>query len=223
MLFAFLVAAIVIFIAEQGDKTQILALALAAKYRAWQVLLGIFFVNLVVLFVFTLVGRFIGSLLPDFWLWIVSGIVFIGFGALTLRSEDEQVKTDADGRATNPILIVAGLFLLAEIGDQAELITMAIAANPRGPLGALGAFGNGVGQSLVGLGVRPSTSSALATFVGVWLGAVVGIMLADGLAVTAGRLLGQRLPERALRRASGSIFIIVGIVVLGAAVWSRVR
>ena len=52
MLYALLVAAIVILIAEQGDKTQILALALATKYKAWQVLLGILMVDVVVLFLF---------------------------------------------------------------------------------------------------------------------------------------------------------------------------
>ena len=221
MLYAFLVAAIVIFVAEQGDKTQILAFALATKYKAWQVLLGIFFVNLVVLFLFTLAGRFVGSFLPEFWLWVISGIAFVAFGFFTLRSQDEQVTTENRLGVTSPVLITAGLFFLAEIGDQAELITMAIAANPKGPLGALGAFGTSIGQSLGNLGVTAANTSSVGTFVGVWLGAVIGIMLADGIGIAAGRLLGQRLPEKVLRRVSGIVFMTIGIVVLGAAVWSK--
>jgi putative Ca2+/H+ antiporter (TMEM165/GDT1 family) len=222
VLYAFLVAAIVIFVAEQGDKTQILAFALATKYRAWQVLLGIFSVNLVVLFLFTLLGRVVGSFLPEFWLWVISGTAFVAFGAFTLLAKDEK-EADVDDRfgRRGPVLTAAGLFFLAEIGDQAELITMAIAANPAGPLGSLGALGTGIGVSLASLGVISARSSSLATFVGVWLGAVVGIMLADGIGVAAGRLLGRRLPEKILRRVSGTIFVVAGVVVLGLAVRSR--
>jgi len=221
MLYSFLVAAIVIFISEQGDKTQILAFALATKYKAWEVLLGIFFVNLVVLFLFTLVGRFVGSLLPEFWLWVVSGIAFVAFGVATLRSKDEEAGVDGRLSGRGPVLTTAGLFFLAEIGDQAELITMAIAANPAGPLGSLGALGTGIGVSLAGLGITAGGSSPVANFLGVWLGAVVGIMAADGLSVLAGRLLGHRLPQRMLRRISGTIFLVVGVAVLGLAIWSK--
>ena len=184
-------------------------------------LLGIFFVNLVVLFLFTLAGRFVGSFLPEFWLWVISGIAFVAFGFFTLRSQDEQVTTKNRLGVTNPVLITAGLFFLAEIGDQAELITMAIAANPKGPLGSLGAFGTSIGQSLGNLGVTAANTSSVGTFVGVWLGAVIGIMLADGIGIAAGRLLGQRLPEKVLRRVSGTVFMTIGIVVLGVAVCSK--
>jgi Ca2+/H+ antiporter, TMEM165/GDT1 family len=221
MLYAFLVAAIVIFIAEQGDKTQILAFALATKYKAWEVLLGIFFVNAVVLFLFTLAGRLVGSFLPEFWLWVISGIAFVAFGVFTLLSKDEEAGVDDRFGGYGPVITTAGLFFLAEIGDQAELITMAIAANPAGPLGSLGALGTGIGVSLAGVGVTASKSSSIATFIGVWLGAVVGIMLADGIGIAVGRLLGRRLPEKLLRRVSGVIFLVVGVVVLGLAVRSR--
>ena len=221
MLYSFLVAAVVIFISEQGDKTQILAFALATKYKAWEVLLGIFFVNLVVLFLFTLVGRFVGSLLPEFWLWVVSGVAFVAFGVATLRSKDEEAGADGRFSGRGPVLTTAGLFFLAEIGDQAELITMAIAANPAGPLGSLGALGTGIGVSLAGLGISAAGSSPVANFIGVWLGAVVGIMVADGLSVMAGRLLGHRLPQKMLRRISGTIFLVVGVAVLGLAIWSK--
>jgi len=223
VLFAFLVAAIVIFIAEQGDKTQILAFALATKYRAWEVLLGIFFVNVIVLFFFTLAGRFVGSFLPELWLWVISGVAFLAFGAFTLLPKDEEEPSaDWSVGGRGAALTTAGLFFLAEIGDQAELITMAIAANPAGPLGSLGTLGTGIGVSLASVGVTASKTSSVATFVGVWLGAVVGIMLADGIGIAAGRLLGRRLPEKLLRRVSGTIFVVVGVLVLGIAVRSRI-
>lgn len=223
MLYAFIVAAVVIFVAEQGDKTQILAFALATKYKAWQVFLGIFFVNLGVLFLFTLVGRVVGSFVPSFWIWVTSGVAFIVFGVSSLRSNVEEAG-DEDGRfgAYGPVIKTAGLFFLAEIGDQAELITMAIAANPAGPLSALGTLGGGLGATLAGLGIVAVASSSTSTFIGVWFGAVVGIMLADGLGVAVGRVLGRTLPEQLLRRLSGSLFVVAGTVVLALALLSRV-
>jgi putative Ca2+/H+ antiporter (TMEM165/GDT1 family) len=227
MLYALIVAAIVIFIAEQGDKTQILAFALATKYKAWQVLLGIVMVNSVMLLVFALAGRLVGSLLPEFWVWIVSGIALVAFGIHSIVSQEDEAADveDAQGRfgKYGPVITTAGLFFLAEIADSAELLTMAIAANPAGPLGSLGAFGRGLDRSLAGLGVTAVHASPTATLVGVWIGAVLGLTLADALAVAVGRLLGRRLPERLLRRVSGTIFLVGGLVMLGAAVWSKLR
>ena len=225
MLYALLVAAIVIFVAEQGDKTQILAFALATKYKAWQVLLGIVLVNAAMLLVFAVVGRLVGSFLPEFWLWVVSGLAFVAFGIHSLVSKEEG-EADAErdeGRLGKygPVLATAGLFFLAEIADSAELLTMALAANPAGPLGSLGAFGRGIDRSLAALGVTAANVSPAATLIGVWIGAVLGLTLADALAVGVGRLLGRRLPEQLLRRVSGVIFLLAGLALLGAALWSK--
>jgi putative Ca2+/H+ antiporter (TMEM165/GDT1 family) len=221
MLYALIVAAIVIFIAEQGDKTQILAFALAAKYRSWQVMLGILAANTVMLLLFTLLGRFVGSLLPEFWIWIVSGLAFVAFGVVALMSkEEEEAQVDATPNRYGPFLTTVGLFVLAEAGDSAELIAMALAANPAGPLATLGGFGRVLGTSLAGIGVTASSGASVATFVGVWIGAVIGLTLADALAVVVGISLGRRLPERLLRRASGAVFVVLGVLVLTAALWN---
>jgi putative Ca2+/H+ antiporter (TMEM165/GDT1 family) len=222
MLYALIVAAIVIFIAEQGDKTQILAFALAAKYRSWQVMLGILVANSIMLLFFTLIGRFVGSLLPEFWIWVVSGVAFVAFGIAALRSKGEE-EAEVGGRPDKygPFLTTVGLFVLAEAGDSAELITMALAANPAGPLATLGDFGRVLGTSLAGIGVTASGGASTATLIGVWIGAVIGLTLADALAVVVGVYLGKRLPERLLRRVSGALFLVLGIVVLAVAAWSR--
>jgi putative Ca2+/H+ antiporter (TMEM165/GDT1 family) len=223
MLYALIVAAIVIFIAEQGDKTQFLAFALAAKYRSWQVMLGILAANTVMLLLFTVVGRFVGSLLPEFWIWIVSGIAFIAFGAFALASKEEpDADVDAAPSKHGPFLTTMGLFILAEAGDSAELITMALAANPAGPLAALGDLGRTLGNSLAGMGVTASSGASVGTLLGVWIGSVIGLTLADALAVVVGMALGKRLPERLLRRVSGVVFLVLGVLVLGAALWSKI-
>ena len=221
MLQAVLVAAIVIFIAEQGDKTQLLAFSLATRYRAWQVLLGIFFVNAGVLLIVVLAGRLVGTLVPGPWLVLFSGLGFVVFGTLTLSAADESVNASG-GRFQRfgPVLTTAGLFFLAEIGDQAELVTAAVAANPAGPLSALTALGGGLGAAnATRLGLVQVHTSPAATLVGVWLGAIIGIMLADGIGIAAGRVLGHRLPQRLLRRASGIAFLLLGALVTGVGVW----
>lgn len=225
MLYALIVAAIVIFIAEQGDKTQILAFGLATKFKAWQVLLGIVMVNSAMLLVFALAGRLVGSFLPEFWVWTISGLAFVAFGVQSLLSKDESGEDDLEreqGRfgKYGPVLTVAGLFFLAEIADSAELLTMAIAANPSGPLGSLGTFGAGLDRTLASMGITASTATPTATLIGVWIGAVLGLTLADAMAVAVGRLLGRRLPERLLRRVSGTIFVVAGVVILALAIRS---
>jgi Ca2+/H+ antiporter, TMEM165/GDT1 family len=223
LLYALIVSAIVIFIAEQGDKTQILAFALAAKYKSWQVMLGILAANTIMLLFFTLAGRFVGSLLPEFWIWIISGAAFLAFGVFGLLSkEEDEAEVEAKPTKYGPFLTTVGLFVLAEAGDSAELITMALAANPAGPLAALGDLGRSLGSSLANMGVTASEGLSLATFVGVWIGAVIGLTLADLLAVVVGLALGRRLPEKLLRRASGAVFAILGVVVLGFALWTRI-
>lgn len=218
MLYALLVAAIVIFIAEQGDKTQILAFALATKYKAWQVLLGIVIVNLFMLLAFTLVGRLVGTFLPEVWVWTISGLAFLAFGIHSFLSKDEE-PTDVDEAEHRfgkygPVLATAGLFFLAEIADSAELITMALAANPSGPLASLGSLGQGLNAALVRFGITGAGATPTATLVGVWIGAVLGLTLADAMAVGVGRVLGRRLPERLLRRVSGAIFVVAGVAIL---------
>ena len=63
---------------------------------------------------------------------------------------------------------------------------------------------------------RVATHSRRAQYVAVTLGATVGMVLADALATFVGRLLGRNLPEHLLRRISGVIFILFGLLTLGS-------
>jgi putative Ca2+/H+ antiporter (TMEM165/GDT1 family) len=219
VLYAFAVAAILITLAELGDKTQLLALALAAKYKASQVLLGIFVATLAVHLFSTLAGGLIGNLIPAIWLSVVSGLLFIGFGIWTLRGDADQDADEATAKSKyGPIVTTAIAFFLAELGDKTQIMTMTIAADPAAVLRAFGSVGPSISRFLAGMGLDPSSLTPQQSFWGVWMGSTFGMMIADGLAIIVGTVMGKNLPERTITRVSGVIFILFGLAAIGASV-----
>ncbi len=115
-----------IFIAEMGDKTQLVALSFATRYKPWKVLFGITLATLLVFLVSSLIGTQLARFVPMKVLKIVVGLCFIGFGLWTLRGD----KVEEDGRKSKfgPVITVAITFFLAEMGDKTQLATLALAA-----------------------------------------------------------------------------------------------
>lgn len=217
MIYAFAVATILIALAELGDKTQLLALALAARYRVWQVLVGIFAATLFIHLFSTLVGQVVGGLIPELWLGIGTGLLFVGFGVWTLRGDAD----DDDGARTGkfgPVLTVAIAFFIAELGDKTQIMTMTIAADPAAVLRTLGAAGPAITETLRSVGLSAEGLTPTQSFWGVWLGSTLGMMIADGIAILVGSLLGKKLPERLITRISGVLFIVFGLATAGAAI-----
>lgn len=218
MLYAFLVATILITLAELGDKTQLLALALACKYKAWQVLVGIFAATLLIHLFSTLAGQLVGGLIPEFWLGIATGVLFIGFGVWTLRGDStDEDDEDRSGGKFGPIMTTAIAFFLAELGDKTQIMTVTVAADPAAVLRTFGSLGPAISDGLGSLGLSARGLTATQTFWGVWLGSTVGMMIADGIAIIIGSVLGKRLPERLITRISGTIFIVFGLATIAAA------
>ena len=218
MLYAFAVATVLITLAELGDKTQLLALCLATRYSWWQVLIGIFGATLFIHLLSTLFGQYVGSLVPELWLGIITGLLFIGFGVWTLRGDsvdDDEVATP--GRF-GPIMTVAIAFFLAELGDKTQIMTMTIAADPAAVLRAFGSAGPAISRVLDSVGLNASGLTPTQSFWGVWMGSTVGMMIADGVAIVVGSILGKRLPERLITRISGALFIVFGLATAGAAI-----
>jgi len=212
VLYAFAVATILITMAELGDKTQLLVLALAAKYKAWEVLLGIFVATLAIHLLSTLAGGLIGNLIPRFWMGIVSGLLFIGFGIWTLRGDDEHDADEATTKITyGPVVTTAIAFFLAEIGDKTQIMAITIAADPTAVLRTLGSIGPAISQFLAGIGLDSGSLTPQQSFWGVWMGSTLGMMIADGLAVIGGAFMGKALPAKLITRISGVIFILFGV------------
>jgi Ca2+/H+ antiporter, TMEM165/GDT1 family len=210
VLYAFLVATILITLAELGDKTQLLALVLATRYKAWQVLLGIFGATLLIHLFSTIAGAAVGSLIPAAVLTWVSGLLFVGFGAWTLRGDSVDEHAAEKPSRFGPIMTTAIAFFLAELGDKTQIMTMTIAADPGASLRTFGGFASGW------LPTAPATTGGLPVLFGVWMGSTLGMVIADGLAIIVGSVLGKTLPEKLITRISGVVFILFGVGMIAA-------
>ena len=93
----------VIFVAELGDKSQLMAMTFATRYRALTVLTGITIATALVHLVSVGVGVWLGTALPTGWISLAAGVAFLGFGAWTLRgdklSEGEKAKAQRRQRS----------------------------------------------------------------------------------------------------------------------------
>jgi putative Ca2+/H+ antiporter (TMEM165/GDT1 family) len=139
----------------------------------------------------------------------VAGLLFIGFGVWTWRdSGDDGGEQEAEPPSRfGPIIAVATAFFVAELGDKTQLMTISIAADTAAALRTLGS---------VAPAVTPPDPGALGTSVGVWFGSTVGMLIADGLAIAVGAVLGQKLPEKLIRRVAAVVFVVFGLVTLAS-------
>jgi putative Ca2+/H+ antiporter (TMEM165/GDT1 family) len=174
----------VIFVAELGDKSQLMALAFAARYKALPILIGITAATALVHAFSVLVGAVVGAAIPTHTISIVAGIAFFAFAAWTMRGDrlddDEAAKAQRSTRSAVAAASVA--FFLAELGDKTMLATITLA----------------------------TTEGA----VGTWAGSTLGMVAADGLAIVVGKQLGARLPERAIKYGAAAAFVIFGALLL---------
>ena len=123
---AFLAAMIFVVLAEMGDKTQLLALALAGRYSWKTVMSGILVATLLNHLLAVLVGHYLQYIMPMMYVQIAAAVSFIFFGIWTIRGDE---LGDADKAACyTPFCTVVVAFFLAEMGDKTQLATVALAA-----------------------------------------------------------------------------------------------
>jgi putative Ca2+/H+ antiporter (TMEM165/GDT1 family) len=171
----------VIFVAELGDKSQLMALTFATRFRVWPVLAGITIATAIVHLVSVAIGFGLGAALPTGWINLAAAVAFLAFGAWTLHGDtltaDEQDKVNRVGK--HAIIAVGTAFFLAELGDKTMLATITLATD-------YGWFGT-------------------------WVGSTLGMVAADALAILVGRSLGKRLPEKAIAYGAATLFFLFGI------------
>ncbi len=125
-------AAALIFVAELGDKTQILAMTFALQYSMVQVLSGVALGSFLNHGLAVIIGAYLAHLIPLSAIRFGSALLFLGFGLWTLRNTDEE-DTATHKSPASPILVVAAAFFLGELGDKTQLTAIALASNTSFP------------------------------------------------------------------------------------------
>lgn len=181
MLSAILVSLAVVFVAELGDKSQLITMTYALRHRWWVVLSGVGIAAMLVHGLSVAVGHFLGMALPARPIAFAASIAFLAFAVWTWRDgrggdDDEEVRV-AEPRYV--VFAIVSSFVLAELGDKTMLATVALASDRN--------------------------------WAGVWIGATIGMVLADGVAIAAGVFLHKRLPERFLHAMASVLFLLFGL------------
>jgi putative Ca2+/H+ antiporter (TMEM165/GDT1 family) len=181
---AFLVSAGVVALAEIGDKTQLLALVLAARFRKpVPIILGILVATLANHAMAGALGAWLATLIsPAAMRWVL-GLSFVAMAVWTLIPD----KLDDGEEPPHPRLGVFGTtlvaFFLLEMGDKTQIATVALAAR-------------------------------YSSLVSVVAGTTLGMMLANVPAVLLGEVAARKLPMRLVHGIAGAIFLVMGLLVL---------
>jgi putative Ca2+/H+ antiporter (TMEM165/GDT1 family) len=184
MLTTVLVSLSVVFLAELGDKSQLMAMTYALRHRWWVVLSGVGIAAFLVQGLSVMIGHFLGLTLPERPIAFAAAIAFLLFAVWTWR-EGRAGDKDQEVQVAEPrhvLLAVVSSFILAELGDKTMLATVALASNHN--------------------------------WAGVWIGATAGLVIADGVAIAMGAVLHKRLPEHFLHGLAGLLFLLFGLWLL---------
>ncbi|WP_395400347.1 TMEM165/GDT1 family protein [Pseudoduganella sp. UC29_106] len=182
---ALLVSTGVVALAEIGDKTQLLALLLAARFRKpVPIVLGILAATLVNHGIAGALGAWITSVLtPEVLRWVL-GLGFLGMAAWTLipdKIDEDEDSTPATRFGVFGATLVA--FFLAEMGDKTQIATVAMAAHYGAPLIVVA-------------------------------GTTLGMLIADVPAVFVGDRLSRKIPMKLVHGVAAVMFALLGIATL---------
>ncbi len=183
-LIAFLISVGAVTLAEMGDKTQLLAMAFATKYKTSKVLIGVFLATVLNHGLAVALGNVITRYHAiEIWIQIIASLSFIFFGLWTIRGDklnsEENRKTKFKLGA---VMTVAIAFFIAELGDKTQLTTIALAAKfPENPIGIL-------------------------------MGSTTGMLIADAIGIIVGVIMCKKIPERTIKLVSAGAFIFFGLI-----------
>ena len=182
----FLISTAIVALAEMGDKTQLLALLLAARFRKpVPILIAILAATLINHGLSAVLGQWITTVLsPEVLIWVLS-LGFIGMAAWMLIPDELDDETDSINKWQKFGVFGATfvLFFLAEIGDKTQIATVALAAR-------------------------------YDSVFWVMAGTTVGMMLANAPAVFVGNKLADKLPIALIHKIGAAIFLIIGVSTL---------
>ena len=181
---AFLLSTGIVALAEMGDKTQLLSLVLAARFkRPWPIVWGMLAATVLNHALAGAVGAWVMAAVgPDIMRWVL-GVSFIAMAGWMLIPD----KLDEDEASAKPgwgvFFATTWAFFLAEMGDKTQIATVALGAQYE-PL------------------------------IAVVAGTTLGMMLANAPVVFFGQAIVQRVPIKAVHAVAAGIFLVLGVSVL---------
>jgi putative Ca2+/H+ antiporter (TMEM165/GDT1 family) len=207
---AFVIAFVLVALAELGDKSQMLLVGFATRYPPLKVLVGTALAIAALQLGAVALGGAMAALVPARLVAVGAGIVFVVYGVVTWRASggdgcETQVRP---APRFGPVLTVAAAFFVAEFGDKTQLMTLSIAADPGAALRTLGALAPAV---------EPPAAGTFATSLGVWAGSSLGMLAADAVAIVVGAVLCRHLPSLVIGRFSAVVFVVFGAITLVSA------
>lgn len=173
------------FIAEMGDKTQLMLIALTSKYKLKDIILGTAVAILVLNGLAVLAGGLVSEFIPDWVIKIVAALAFLYFAASTIAGDEDEEEGNAKSGIQFAPLAVFCTFFVAELGDKTQLTAITFGAN------------EGMSAALI-----------------VWLACSLGLFAADILGMMVGYLLKSKTPNGLLNSLAFVIFSIFGVYTL---------
>lgn len=154
------------FIAEMGDKTQLMLVAMTSRFKLKDILLGTGVAVLVLNGLAVLAGGIISTVVPTWLIRLIAGVAFLFFAVTTLKGDDDEEENVKDRKIKFAPLSVFCTFFVAELGDKTQLTAITFGAN-----------------------------EGLSSAVVVWLACSLGLFAADVIGLLIGYLLKSKAPE----------------------------
>ena len=185
-MFLFLKVFFTEFIAEMGDKTQLMLIALTSKYKLRDIILGTGVAILVLNGIAVLAGGLVSRFVPDWLIKMIAALAFLYFAASTIAGDkDEEEENAGKSKIKFAPLAVFCTFFVAELGDKTQLTAITFGANE--------------GMS--------------AAFI-VWIACSLGLFAADVIGMLIGYLLKSKTPDGLLNTLAFIIFSVFGVFTL---------
>lgn len=186
---------IMVFIAELGDKTQLLVLSFSGSVRPRNILLGIAIGSFFSHGIAIIFGSHVGVLENQALLNAIKFFTYLSFiliGVISLLPKKEKLSSDSEGKASilekisnlklNYTLIIALTILVGEFGDKTFLASL-------------------------GFGIEYPDYKIMLV-----IGAILGMVISDSLAIIFGKFLNKYISEEKMKKFSGVLFLIFGLV-----------
>ena len=177
-----------VFIAEMGDKSQLLLVAMASKYKVRDIMIGTALAIAVLNAIAIGFGAVIHKIIPVECISVIAGLAFFYFALSSLGGDDEDEENVGGCGGKCAFLKVFGTFFIAEFGDKTQLAALTVSAEQSG--------------------------DGFTNMLWIWLGACIGLYLADMLGLLVGIFVGKKLPEKLFAWLSFLLFTVFGVIKL---------